>query len=78
MSWIFAYYAAVQGLFYISTTGRIQLPTKLLLSFFAAYLAVNAVTALRNRGRERVWSGKRGSNPRRGPNYPKSSNSAPK
>ncbi len=45
MTWVFAYHVAFLALFYISDTGRAQLPTKVLLSFFAAYGAVELAAA---------------------------------
>ncbi len=47
-AWITAYFLALQALFYVSVTGRVQLPVKVLLTFFAAYLAVQAVRSLRD------------------------------
>jgi hypothetical protein len=45
MAWIFGYYAGFTALLHITRSGRINLPVKVLLSFFAAYLVVRLFQA---------------------------------
>jgi hypothetical protein len=42
--WVFAYFVGFSALFHITEAGRINLPMKLLLSFFAAYLLSEIVS----------------------------------
>jgi hypothetical protein len=44
MLWVFVYFSGITALFHISQSGRIQLPLKLLLTFFAAWLMVRYAT----------------------------------
>jgi 4-amino-4-deoxy-L-arabinose transferase-like glycosyltransferase len=44
MLWVFAYFSGITALFHISLSGRVQLPLKVLLTFFAAWGMVRYAT----------------------------------